>query len=285
MYHVFSDVEDQQAKLYQEKLVSLQQKLKEIADQAPKRLQAWQKLANEAHDKEAIFKVGVCFFHGLGTARRPQDAFNLFSQIEPTHADGRFHLGYCFYRGLGCEADQEKSKQCFHEAAMLQHVKALCNLGVCEYHTETINDYLVAAGAFKLSAAAGDPWAFNNLGVCFHYGQGVEQNDELAALLYEMSIALGQNTLAECNLGRAYLLGRGVKQDEARASELFLQAAKQNDPYGQFYLAECYEQGAGVKKDVKTACKWYDLAKTNQHPFASERLDKLQVDAGAPAVN
>ncbi|GAQ90266.1 hypothetical protein KFL_006200060 [Klebsormidium nitens] len=54
---------------------------------------------------------------------------------------------------------------------------------------------------------------------------------------------------AQCNLGVCFELGKGVEEDEARATELYAKAAAQGDARAQCCLGWCYENGRGVEKD------------------------------------
>lgn len=65
---------------------------------------------------------------------------------------------------------------------------------------------------------------------------------------------------SQVRLGLAYLEGEGVAIDEARAANLFRQAAEQGDADGQFNLGLLHIRGSGVGKDDVEAYKWLTLA-------------------------
>jgi TPR repeat protein len=71
----------------------------------------------------------------------------------------------------------------------------------------------------------------------------------------ELSEADSQNELA-----RAYLAGRGVPQDYAKAMRWYRKAADQGNADAQFSLGAMYAQGLGVPQDYKEAVKWYRKA-------------------------
>jgi hypothetical protein len=68
-------------------------------------------------------------------------------------------------------------------------------------------------------------------------------------------------------LGQLYLYGSNakytsdnIKIDYKEAHKWLTLAAQQNYPYAQFYLAEVYNFGLGVNKDLTQAFKWVELA-------------------------
>ena len=54
--------------------------------------------------------------------------------------------------------------------------------------------------------------------------------------------------------------GEGVAADDAKAADLFKQAADQGLSWGQASYAQALEQGKGVKADKAAAIKLYKLA-------------------------
>lgn len=54
-----------------------------------------------------------------------------------------------------------------------------------------------------------------------------------------------------------------------------IQKAKKNDPEAQYRLAKKYLESDGVRKNVKKAVNWLELAAQNGHPKAMMRLGEL----------
>jgi clan AA aspartic protease (TIGR02281 family) len=73
-------------------------------------------------------------------------------------------------------------------------------------------------------------------------------------------------------LGLAYHYGRGVKQDDTEAAKWFHKAADQGYPDAQFLLGRCYENGLGVRQDYAEAVKWYRKAADQGHANAQNDL-------------
>lgn len=65
---------------------------------------------------------------------------------------------------------------------------------------------------------------------------------------------------ADAILGFKYEHGLGVPQSYEMAADLYLRAAEQGDPTGQYLLGLMYNKGHGVWQDGILAYKWLNLA-------------------------
>lgn len=65
---------------------------------------------------------------------------------------------------------------------------------------------------------------------------------------------------AQYNLGRMYLYGQGVPQDNKAAAKWYTLAAEQGDVIAQYNLGFMYYNGRGVPQDDTMAVKWWTLA-------------------------
>lgn len=79
----------------------------------------------------------------------------------------------------------------------------------------------------------------------------------------------------QTQLGVNYLLGRGVKQDDAKAFYYFNQAANRNDPFAQNEVAYLYASGRGVAKDYAQALFYYQKAAESGLASAQYNLGML----------
>lgn len=69
-----------------------------------------------------------------------------------------------------------------------------------------------------------------------------------------------KNARADALLGFKYEHGLGVPQSFAVAVDLYMRAAEQGDPTGQYLLGLMYDKGHGVWPDEVLAHKWLNLA-------------------------
>jgi len=87
----------------------------------------------------------------------------------------------------------------------------------------------------------------------YHDGDGVKQDYAKAYDLYLKAAALGNND-ARINLGYMYFVGEGVQQSYAAARGWYLDAADTSE--ARQNLAAIYEYGLGVEKDPEAAKAW-----------------------------
>ncbi len=78
--------------------------------------------------------------------------------------------------------------------------------------------------------------------------------------MWYFSNDLAHDPKALRELGRSYMLGKGVKQDMTKACEYFQQAAALNDIYSQYCLGVSYLLGQGVEKNLKLSTQWFMYA-------------------------
>jgi hypothetical protein len=121
----------------------------------------------------------------------------------------------------------------------------------------------------KLSANQNEPEGFTALAYCFQKGEGLEDKNLNTALeLYEKA-AEKENARACCQLG--FFL-----KDEKEKLRLYHFAAQRGYHYAQSNLGLRYELGMGVKKNIKTALLYYQLAAAQGVHGVKEELLRLQ---------
>ena len=121
------------------------------------------------------------------------------------------------------------------------------------------------------AAEKGDAVAQKNLGVIYHNGQGVPQNDGLAVTWSRKAAEQG-NADAENNLASEYYLGQGVAQDYAQALHWYREAADQGNTLAENSLGAIYHNGQGVQKDDAQAVSWYRKAAEQGNASAQHNL-------------
>jgi len=175
-------------------------------------------------------------------------------------AEGCYRLGLCYFSGIGCQKDNNAALNCFFDGADAGHAESICSLGICrEFGIGCKIDYEMAVVLYQKAADAGSAAAINNLGGCYFYGHGVEQDKEKAIELYESAASLG-NSNAECRLGICYERGDGCDINCIKAVEYYQKAAEKHNPTALYRLALCYDSGKGTEQDFAKAFKYYRLA-------------------------
>ena len=95
---------------------------------------------------------------------------------------------------------------------------------------------------------------------------------------------------ATYTLAWAYDEGKGVKEDDAKANELYKKAmtelikqAKKGELTAILLLADSYDEGNGVSKDKKLAIQWYEKAAEKGSAYALHQLGEFYKDGkGVP---
>src|SRR6266496_1497225 len=80
---------------------------------------------------------------------------------------------------------------------------------------------------------------------------------------------------AQVQLGDAYDTGAGVKRDVAEAIKWYRRAAEQGNAEGQYSLGGKYDSGDGVPQDFAEALKWYRKAAEQGHSIAQYNVGVL----------
>jgi len=82
---------------------------------------------------------------------------------------------------------------------------------------------------------------------------------------------------AQYELGRCYLLSKGVDQNFPEAVKWFRKAAEQGNVRAQYGLGACYFRGKGVPKDKTEAEKWFHKAAAQGHEKAKRILEGYKI--------
>lgn len=116
-----------------------------------------------------------------------------------------------------------------------------------------------ALAHLKARAEAGDAKAQRRLARAYEQGEGVPQNDALAAQWCRKAAEQGDAD-AQNSLGVMYRLGRGVEKSKDEAVSWYRRAAKQGHADAMFNLGAAYYNGDGVQEDYQLAHAWFALA-------------------------
>jgi uncharacterized protein len=111
------------------------------------------------------------------------------------------------------------------------------------------------------------------LGVCYAYGESVEQNYVESVKWFRKAADQGYAN-AQAVVGSSYYNGTGVERNYAEAVKWYRKAAEQGYASAQDDLGICYANGEGVEQNYVEAYAWYNVAsKTNKQ--AAEARDQI----------
>ena len=156
------------------------------------------------------------------------------------------------------EIDYPKDVDWYQAAAKRGNIQAQANLEKIEKAEEFIKltleankgdteaqvklEKIESMEELKLAANSGMTWAQNNLGNCYYYGEGVEQDYQKAVEWYRKAAEQG-NAEAQNNLGECYYTGKGVEKDYLKAVTWFQKGAEQENTEAQENLRKFYYRG------------------------------------------
>lgn len=200
------------------------------------------------------------------------------------------NLGVCYEYGQGVTQDKSFALLCYEKAAQLGHEDAgkkaarlrgeiLNSNGVQRYNEKNFSK---ATELFQKACELGNKDATRNLGVCFEYGNGVDQDKNVALKYYEKAVELGnedarkdvlrlldefENEARNREIDLFQLLSadelcaKGVECANAgnyeKAVKLYQKAAEQNCVDAMFNLGHAYKDGQGVPQNLEKSFEYF----------------------------
>lgn len=177
-------------------------------------------------------------------------------------------------------SDPQKAIALLERAKQLGAMEAYLLLG--EYYREK-SDYKKAIEHFKYAALNNDPIGQLELAGCYLLGQGVKQND--AQALHWMTKSADQgHAYAQNNLGRSYYNGEFTPQNIELAIKYLTLAADQGMPGAMIFLARCYATGEAIQQNFKKAFSLYLRAAQWNDVYALYMVGQYLLDgrSGSP---
>lgn len=140
--------------------------------------------------------------------------------------EAQYIMGYMYHYSINVERDDKKAFSWMLRAANAGDGRAMAALG--RFYKQGIggrSDFPRAVDLLNRSAKKNTPLAFYELGLLFEEGQDSS--------------------------------GRGVFQNLDKARELYLKAGEGGVLEGYLKVAQFYEQGVGVERNLQTALEYY----------------------------
>jgi TPR repeat protein len=202
----------------------------------------------EKGDREAQFKLGVCYYEGDGVAKARVNAFSWYLKAaEQGLAKAQYNLANCFETGYGVATDKDQALSWYRKAAAQGYAPAQYRYG----ETLSVNPQKIR----KMKDG----------------GIAIDYSKEELADCWERKAAEQGYYLAQFGLGvkyqlhgdSRYVLGRPgpfATPDLSMAVSWYRKAAEQGYPRALISLGELFEEGQGVPKDEVEAYAHYNLA-------------------------
>ncbi len=234
----------------------------------------WFLLSAEQGQMNSQYNLGVAYQTGYGVKQDHEQAVHWFKlSAEQGYAPAQYNLGGCYRIGQGVEQDYVQAVQLLSLAAEQGQSDALfslLNIAAEQGHSDAQfslgNAYKFGEGCeqndemavhwWQLAAEQGHADAQFQLGTSYNAGEGTEESPELAVQWWGLAAKQGHGAALH-QLAGAYSLGRGVQQDFVQMVHWTRIAAEQGRAQDQNNLGICYSIGQGVEQDLERAIHWF----------------------------
>ena len=195
----------------------------------------------------------------LVTARR---WFKAASEQEDPR--GLLAYGYFLAQGLGGARDLNRARELYEAAEEFGIARATFLRSQLESSLPSAKRRLQARQILERAARAGDPIAWNTLGVEFE----LEGNISMAKRSYKQGVEAG-NPISQNNLDR---ITQGTRYARQAALQALQARAEDRNPDALFELGQHYHRGQDVQRDFNRAFQNYQAAAALGHSGANEMI-------------
>lgn len=256
-------------------------------------------MAAKQNYPQALYSLGVCYDNAIFVKQNSEKATDLFykaaiqdyapaqndypisyyntsaKQMEPSeifewfeksaqqgYAPAQYHMSCCYSNSIGVTKDIDLYYYWLKKSADQNYTIARYNLA--GFYLSAPDDYKdIDEGIYILESLVneGFAYAYHSLAQCYANGIGVDKDINKAFELINKGVEK-QDPIAIYALGCNYFKpypGTGT-QDYKKGLELLHQSANYGYPLAQYYIGVVYQNGLGVKKNMKKAQKWFDIA-------------------------
>lgn len=184
-------------------------------------------------------------------------------------------LGSVYYNGVaGVVQDYGKAAEYFKRAAEVGIMSAQSMLGLCYLHgTGVVQDFEESEKWFLKAIEQGDVEAMNCLADAYEKMKKYPQAEELYRKVIQNPNAL-EETINNAKTSLGYLYG--TMNEHSRAIPLFKEAAQSGQPYAEYGLGCCYQDGLGVEKNLEIALSWFKRSVEHGFPEAQKGVNYIQ---------
>ena len=204
--------------------------------------------AAEHGNEAAVLKLAYCYLEGKGTAQRGDEAIaTLKKMADKGHDDAMYELGMLYINGKYAEVNKGQAVKWLEKAGRKNNAAALCQLA--EMYAA---GNMVAQNNKKCTSYYQRAAELGNGKALYHIAEELltaGNMDEAVSHLQkatEVEFAPAFNKLGELALA-------GQCGDVAAAVEYFKSGAAMLDAAAMENLAKLYEEGNGVRKNIKKA--------------------------------
>eukprot|EP00878_Enallax_costatus_P015396 GHUV01016127.1.p1 GENE.GHUV01016127.1~~GHUV01016127.1.p1 ORF type:complete len:751 (+),score=236.62 GHUV01016127.1:451-2703(+) len=217
--------------------------------------------AAEHGDRDAHFYLGAMYMHGLGVPRRSlsKGFMHYFQAASLGHVQAMYNVAIMHMTGKGtakaCKPALSNLKALVEKGPLAAALQAGHEAFFRGQHAQAVMLYLQASELGMEIAQSNAAWMLDR-----GFTHAGPHAATVATTLFKRSAEQG-NVMSLLQLGDCYYYGNGVEQDWVRASAIYYEAYKERSPEAMFNLGFMHEFGAGVPQDMHLALKFYNMAK------------------------
>lgn len=216
----------------------------------------WWKEAASQGNTDAMFSLGDAYLCEEYMEKDMDEANSWFMKgAELGDEFCQYQIGLANYYGYGFKQDYVEGLYWFTKAIEGSEGKNIIRLG--DFSKSIVCTKLISAETIKnliKSSNEGDPICQFDLGLCYGYGEGTNQDPVNSRKWLQKSANQGYKE-AQYALGNCYYHGYGITQDYEMAVKWFTRAANNGNKNAIKELAVCYIFGYGTNKDLNKAKK------------------------------
>ncbi len=236
----------------------------------------------ECGDAASMKSLGDRYENGEGVEKDHELAIIWWRRAAAQdNPDAKYALACCQLSGDGMELDEAKAIKSIVELADTGHADAMGELAEIRENAEagdSESQFLLGLSLAGKDDAKSAEWlgkaaegglakAQCVLGILYHDGKGIAKDENLALKWLERAAEAG-NTTAQCKLGEDHYWD----VTDSLAPLWFGKAADHGDARGISWLADCFENGFGVEKDLSKAIELRSRAADMGFPEAQAFL-------------
>lgn len=260
----------------------------------------WYLKAADKNNPAAMFNIAAMYMDGAGVPPNKTLALEWAEKAANLgHVQSMINLAMEAYESK----DYTKTFEWMGKAAATGDADAMSNFGTLYANgVGTTRDYNLAAQWWKRAADAGDPGAMMNLGNFYEASKqqsvanewftksanlgNIKASTHLAWKAYDLADyktalewfhkAIGAGDVQSLTVaGILYCNGQGTEKNVQRGYELWLAAAKQNEPTAAYNIGKLYEDKILPNSSMEKAVEWYKKAASLGYEDATRRLKEL----------
>ncbi len=216
--------------------------------------------------------------HDAYNAKDFTTAYKIYTELaNQGDADAQTSLAFMHQNAQGCEVDEQKTLELYIKASEQNQPYAFFNLAILYANGLGGVEYnqLRAHELFMEAATREVPPAMYEVALMLERGLGCTQNYSESAFWYEEGAKRGH---LKCfnNLGVLYKEGHGVEINEAKCFICFSRAADGELAEGLYNLGQLYDQGIGCEANHEKALDLCRKAAYKGHEKAKSIIKSLQ---------